>query len=254
MFDMFVTCVASPINATPVIRPKPAVTMRHPGGGERAEGDQQDDQSGDHADRGRRADAESLRLLDHLPARRDLQAGDVHRLHLGEQRLAGVGREQVRALVVVDGRERRHSIGRDLHRSSRPVRADDPGDVRQRADACEQWLDRAAHGRRVDRAVRDVEDDRVGVAALRLELALQQVARPLRLGAGQAEHGDVVRPNRLREHRRQDRDGDPHEHDRPRWVMHQRATRLIRSASSFQNAQPRGRPWRRSATLLLSRG
>ena len=56
--------------------------QRHPRRDQRAERDQQDDQRRDHADRGRRADAEALGLLDHLAARGDLQPGHVHRVDL----------------------------------------------------------------------------------------------------------------------------------------------------------------------------
>ena len=47
---------------------------RHPRGEHRAEGDQQDHERRDHADRRRRPDVEALGLLDHLAAGGDLQA------------------------------------------------------------------------------------------------------------------------------------------------------------------------------------
>ena len=114
---MFVTWVASSIKRHAGDQAQAGRDQRHPRRGERAERDQQDDHRCDHADRGGRADVEALRVLDHLTARGDLQAGHVHRLHLVEQRLAGAVRQQVRGLVVVDGRERRHPILRDLDRS-----------------------------------------------------------------------------------------------------------------------------------------
>ncbi len=86
---MFVTCVASPISATPVIRPEPGRDQRHPRRGQRPERHQQDQQRRDDPDLGGRADAEALGILDDLTARRDLQAGHVHRLRQREQRLAG---------------------------------------------------------------------------------------------------------------------------------------------------------------------
>ena len=63
---------------------------------------------------GGRADAEALGLLDHLAAGGDLQARHVHRVDLVEQRVPGVVRQQVGALVVVDRRERGLAVGRDL--------------------------------------------------------------------------------------------------------------------------------------------
>jgi len=67
---------------------EPGGHERHAGGGQRPEREQQDDERRDDADRGCRAGAEALRLLDHLPAGGDLQTWHVDRVDGVEQRLA----------------------------------------------------------------------------------------------------------------------------------------------------------------------
>ena len=76
---MFVTWVASPISATPVIRPRPAVISGIPAAASEPNVSSRMISAATHADLGGRADAEPLGVLDHLTARRDLQAGHVHR-------------------------------------------------------------------------------------------------------------------------------------------------------------------------------
>ena len=210
---MLVRCVASPISATPVIRPRPAVDQRHPRRRQRAEGQQQDQQRRHHAHLGRRTDAESLGILDYLTTGEDLKPGNANRVDLVQHGLSGVAGEHVRRLVVVDRRERGRPIGRDLDSPLRAVGADDPGDMWEPAHAHQQRRHRRAHGRRVDRSARDVEYDRVRVAALSLELVLEQVNRALRLGPWQAEYGGVVRPHSLGHDRGEDRHGHPAHHD-----------------------------------------
>ena len=71
----------------------------------------------------------------------------------------------------------------------------------------------AALGRRIDRSLRDMNDDRVDIAALGPKLPLEQVNRSLRLGPGQTEHGHVIRPDGLSNNGRQDRDSHPRHHN-----------------------------------------
>ena len=91
----------------------------HPRRGERSEREDQDEERGDHADGCGRTDAEPLGLFDHLTACSNPQARRVHRMNLVQHGLAGVVREQVGALVVVDRREGRHPVRRDLDRAAR---------------------------------------------------------------------------------------------------------------------------------------
>ena len=207
---------------------QPGRDQRHPRRGERAEREQQDEQGGDHADLCRRADVESLRRLDDLPAGRDLQAGNADTVDQLQQRLARGRRQLVRGPVVVDRRKRRHAVPRDLHGSARAVRADDSRDVRERAHARQHRRDRGAHGRRVDRSPRDVEDDRVRVAALRRELLRKQIVGPLGVRSRKAVDGDVVRPDHVGDDRRADRDDHPRDDD----------TSAVSHAPAGQTAHP----------------
>ena len=187
--------------------------QRHPGGDERAEREQQDDQRRDRPDQGRRTDGEALGVLDHLPARGDLQARHVHRADLIEHGLAGVVRHEVGRLVVVDRRERGLPVARDLDRPVRAVGTPDRDDVRVAGHLSEQLRHRRANLRVVDGAVRVVEHDRVDVAALRGEFLLEQVERPLGLRSGQAEVSGVIAPGSARDGGRDDRHDNPrHEH------------------------------------------
>ena len=77
----------------------------------------------------------------------------------------------------------------------------------------QQRRDRRAHGGRVERSLRRVEDERVGIAALSRELLLEQINHLLGLGPGQAEHGHVIRPDGMGHDRRQDRYGHPRHDD-----------------------------------------
>ena len=119
---MFVTCVASPISATPVIRPSPAVISGIPAAASEPKVISRMTSAAITPTVGGRTDAEALGVLDDLTARGDLETRHVHRLDRVEQRLAGVVRQQVGGLVVVDRRERRHPVGGDLDGSARRCR------------------------------------------------------------------------------------------------------------------------------------
>ena len=69
---MLVTCVASPINATPVIRPKAAVISGRPAASSDPNVISRITSAARHADRGGGTDVESFGVFDHLAARRDL--------------------------------------------------------------------------------------------------------------------------------------------------------------------------------------
>ena len=86
--------------------------------------------------------------------------------------------------------------------------------MRERAHPRQQRRDRAAHGRRIDRSPRDVNDDRVDIATLGPKLPLEQINSPLRFGSRQTEHSHVIRPDGLGNNGRKDRDGHPR-HDNP---------------------------------------
>ena len=194
---------------------QPGGDQRHPSRSQRSERQQQDDQRCQHPDLSRRADTEPLSVLDHLTARRHLKTGHVNGRHLRQQRLARRVRQHVRGLVVVDRRERRHPVRRNLNRAPRAIGADDPRDMRQRADPRQQRRDRRPHRWRVDRPTRNMKHDRVGIAALSLEIPLEQVKRPLRLGARQTERGHVSRPHGMRHHGRENRQRHPRNHHAP---------------------------------------
>ena len=163
---------------------------------------------------GRRADAEALGLLDHLPAGGDLQPGDVDLVDRVEHRLAVVVGQQVRALVVVDGRERGLAVLGDLDRPGGAVRADDADDVRHRRPPCASSGSIASRtaGRRP--CPWRVEDDRVDVAALGLELALSRSMTCWDSVPGRLKLVAYWRPTAAGDHGRSDRDHDP-PHDHP---------------------------------------
>ena len=152
--------------------------------------------------------------LDDLTAGRDLQARDVDRANELQERLAGGGRQLVGRLVVVDRRERRHPVQRDLGGSTEAVRTDDAGDVRKSRHVGEERDDRSPYSRRINRAVRDMEDDRVGVTTLSGELVREQIMSPLRLRAREAEDADVVRPDDACDDRYENGHADPRDDNR----------------------------------------
>jgi hypothetical protein len=152
---------------------------------EGAEADEQDDDRGGEADRGRSAERRPLRLLDRRTAELDLHPRRARRLGSRDHRFDVRGRERVAALVEAHGREADRSVARDLSR--RAVGADDAGDVRKPADPRELGQDGRAYRRCGDRAGAGVEDDLVRVAGNRGEGATEQRARALRVGAGQRD-------------------------------------------------------------------
>ena len=103
---MLVTCVASPISATPVIRPKPAVTSGIPAATSEPKVNSRMISAAITPTAVAGPTLKPSALLDDLTARGDLQPRHVHAVDLVEHRLAGVVREQVGGLVVVDRRER----------------------------------------------------------------------------------------------------------------------------------------------------
>ena len=86
---MLVTCVTSPISATPVISPNPAVISGMPAATSEPNVNSRMISAATDANQGRRAYRESLGVLHHLSAGGDLQAGHIHGVDLIEHRLAG---------------------------------------------------------------------------------------------------------------------------------------------------------------------
>ncbi len=93
------------------------------------------------------------------------------------------------------------------------VGADDARDVRQSSDFGEHRAHARAHGGVAHAAGADLEHDRVAVAGLRWEAALQQVGGTLGVGVGQREVVRVARAGGLGEGVDAEQQHDPAEHD-----------------------------------------
>ena len=89
------------------------------------------------------------------------------------------------------------------------VWADDAGDVRLTGHLGEHRFHARAHGRFGHAPVPDAEDDLIGVAGLRGEVAHQEVGGALRFGAGQGEVVGVPGSQRAGEPERGDQQQDP---------------------------------------------
>ena len=206
---MSVMCVASPTSATPVIKPRPAVISGIPAAISEPNVNSRMTSAAATPTTVAGPMLKPSALSITWPPAASVRPGTLTALTAFEHRQAGLVGQQVGALVVVDRRERGMPVARDLDCAGRTVGADDAHDVRHLAHPLEQRGDRRAYRGRVDRAVGRVEDDRVDVAALGFELAVEQVDDVLGLGPREAEVGRVLAPDGSRDHGRDDRDRDP---------------------------------------------
>src|SRR5262249_315442 len=111
-----------------------------------------------------------------------------------------------------------------------------------------------------DLAAARVQDDLVGVAGLRGEVALQHVERALRLAAGQGEVGGVAGADRARHDPGSDEQGDPGDEDdapvryRPASESRQGAFSTRRGCQSVHLRSPFGAVYTQLTNYGVSKG
>ncbi len=139
--------------------------------------------------------------LDRLAAQLDLEARPRRPRARPHDAFGGARGQQVGFLVEHDRRERDLAVGRDRPARRRARVGADHG--RRRAAALRPRANIALMCERTAGSLTlpelDLEDDRVAVAGLRGEAALQQVGGALRVGVGQREVVGVVGAGRLGE-------------------------------------------------------
>ena len=197
---MSMKCEPSAISPTPGAEPEQRSDDRQAHRDERAEGDEQHDDRRDQADGGGEAEARLLRLLDRLAAELHLQPATTAGLRRRDDPLhVDFGRSLARLSKVTVANAMRPSREIAVLPPARVGADCTPVTCGSFADSREHRLCARTHGCFAHLPVRRVQDDLVDVAGLRRKVALEQVGRSLRVGAGQREVAGVTRAHGPRE-------------------------------------------------------